>query len=61
MKTFKQMFDEEIATMNTGSGIAGLPPDSPPVGLKRKKKKRKPKILTRKYIEVNGVRKKQVK
>lgn len=59
MKTFKQMFDEEIATMNTGSGIAGLPPDSPPVGLK--KKKRKQKILTRGYIEIMGKRKKQAK
>jgi len=59
MKTFKQMFDEEIATMNTGSGIAGLPPDSPPVGLK--KKKRKHKILTRGYIEIMGKRKKQAK
>lgn len=60
MKTFKQMFDEEIATMNTGSGIAGLPPDSPPVGLK-KKKKRKPKILTRNYIEVAGKRRRLYK
>ena len=63
MKTFKQMCDEEIATMNTGSGIAGLPPDPPPVGLmmRRKKKKRKPKILTRNYIEVAGKRRRLYK
>ena len=52
MKTFKQF--AESPTMSTTSGIAGLPPDDPPVNPKKKKKY---KILSRSYIEVNGKRK----
>lgn len=55
MKTFKQMFDEEMMT----SGDAGIPQDTKDMGPKKKKKKYA--VLTRNYIEVNGVRKKQVK
>lgn len=57
MKSFKE-YTEEVASMNTGSGIAGLPPDQPPGP---KKKKKKYKILTRGYIEVAGKRKKAIK
>jgi len=56
MKSFKK-YNEEIASMNTGSGVAGLPPDQPP----GPKKKKKYKILTRGYIEVAGKRKKAIK
>jgi len=52
VKTFKQFAE----TMTTSSGIAGLPPDDPPGPPKKKYK-----VLTRGYIEVNGARKKQVK
>ena len=31
MKTFKAFIKDEAPIMNTGSGIAGLPPDVPPV------------------------------
>lgn len=55
MITFKQF--TETAAMNTGAGIAGLPPEQPP----GPKKKKKYKILTRGYIEVAGKRKKVVK
>ena len=54
MKTFKQMFDEEMMT----TGDAGIPQETKDMG---PKKKRKYKPLTRNYIEVNGVRKRQVK
>lgn len=57
MKTFKE-YNEDVASMNTGSGIAGLPPDQPPGP---KKKKRKYKILTRGYLEVAGKRKRLTK
>jgi hypothetical protein len=57
MKSFKE-FSEEVAAMNTGAGIAGLPPDQPPGP---KKKKNKYKVLTRGYIEIAGKRKKLVK
>jgi hypothetical protein len=53
MKTFKQMFDEEMMT----TGDAGIPADTKDMG-PRTKKKRKTKILTRNYIEVAGKRKK---
>jgi hypothetical protein len=53
MKTFKQMFDEEMMT----TGDAGIPQDTKDA---MPKKKRKRKILTRNYIEVNGKRKKLV-
>jgi len=56
MKTFKQF--TESPTMSTTSGIAGLPPDDPPVNPKKKKKYR---ILSRSYIEVNGKRKRVMK
>jgi len=60
MKSFTEFNEESTgATMTTTSGVAGLPPDDPPVGLK--KKKRKHKILTRGYIEIMGKRKKQAK
>jgi hypothetical protein len=54
MKTFKQMFDEEMMT----TGDVGIPQDTKDMG---PKKKRKSKILTRNYIEVNGKRKKLFK
>jgi hypothetical protein len=31
MKSFKHFIKDEAPIMNTGSGIAGLPPDVPPV------------------------------
>jgi hypothetical protein len=40
MKTFKQLREDAVANVTTG--IAGLPPDSPPVG--------KSKILRRKQL-----------
>jgi len=51
MKSFKQF------TETTTAGDAGIPQDTKDMG----KKKRKPKILTRAYIEINGKRKKLVK
>ena len=50
MKTFKQMFDEEMMT----TGDAGIPQDTKDMGPKKKKKY---KILTRGFIEVAGKRK----
>lgn len=52
MKTFKQMYDEDVAAMNTGAGIAGIKGEPP-----MPKKKRKTRPLTRNYIEVAGKRK----
>jgi hypothetical protein len=57
MKTFKQLFDEEM--MSTNSGIAGLGKDGPADWVNTRKKKRS--ILTRNYIEVNGKIKKREK
>jgi len=54
MKTFKQMFDEEMMT----TGDAGIPQDTKDM---EQKKKKKYSVLTRNYIEVNGKRKKQFK
>ena len=54
MKTFKQMYDEEMTT----TADAGIPQDTKNMG---PKKKRKMSILTRNYIEVAGQRKKLVK
>jgi len=53
MKTFKQMFYEEMTT----AADAGIPQDTKNMG--PSKKKRYP--LTKHYIEINGKRKKQVK
>jgi len=50
MKTFKQLFDEEMMT----TGDAGIPADTKNMG---PKKKRKTRPLTRNYIEVAGKRK----
>jgi hypothetical protein len=50
MKTFKQMFDEEMTT----AADAGIPADTKDMGPKKKKKY---KVLTRGYIEVAGKRK----
>jgi len=52
MKTFKQ-FTEEAMT----AGDAGIPQDTKNMG----RKKRRPSILTRHYIEVNGKIKKRAK
>lgn len=57
MKTFKQ-FNEE-PTMTTGPGIAGTSPNDPADWMHGKKKKRK--SVTKRYIEVNGKFKKQMK
>mgnify|MGYP003658749279 CR=1 FL=1 len=54
MKTFKQMFDEEMTT----AADAGIPQDTKDMGPKKKKKYN---ILTRGYIEVAGKRKKLVR
>lgn len=54
MKTFKQMFDEEMMT----TGDAGIPQDTRDMG---PKKKRKTNILTRNYLEVAGKRKRMSK
>jgi len=53
MKTFKQ-FAEDMTT----AADAGIPQDTANMGPKKKKKY---KILTRNFIEVNGKKKKQVK
>ena len=55
MKTFKQMYDEEV--MSTAS--VNIPTDTKDMG--PKKKKRKTSILTRNYIEVAGKRKRLYK
>ena len=52
MKTFKQIFDEEMMT----TADAGIPQDT-----KNMKPKRKKRIITRNYVEIMGKRKKQVK
>lgn len=54
MKTFKQLFDEEMMT----TADAGIPADTKNMG---PKKKRKTRPLTRNYIEVAGKRRKQAK
>lgn len=56
MKTFKQ-FNEE-PTMTTGPGIAGTSPNDPADWVHGKKKR---KSVTKRYIEVNGKFKKQMK
>jgi len=53
VKTFKQMYDEEV--MSTSSGVAGIGPGE--IADFKKKKKRKTRALTRHYIEVMGKRK----
>jgi len=57
MKSFKE-FSEEF-TMTTGPGVAGTSPGDPADWVHGKKKKRKP--ISRRYIEVNGKFKKQMK
>jgi len=58
MKTFKQMYDEMMAESPTMTAAdAGIPHDTKDMG----KKKRRPKILTRSYIEIMGKRKRQVR
>ncbi len=57
MKTFRQMFEEEV--MGTSSGVAGIGPGE--VADWKTPNKRKTKPLTRNYIEVMGKRKKLVK
>lgn len=57
MKTFKQLYEEEV--MSTSSGVAGIGPGE--IADFKKKKKRKTKALTRNYIEVMGKRKRLVK
>lgn len=52
MKTFKDIKNEMMTT-----GDAGIPQDTSNIG----SKKRKPKVLTRNYIEIMGKRKKLVK
>lgn len=56
MKTFKQMFDEEMMT----TADAGIPADTKNMGPTKKKRQRRPKILTRHYVEILGKRKKLV-
>lgn len=56
MKTFKQMYDEEV--MSTSSGVAGIGPGEI---ADFKKKKKKTRALTRHYIEVMGKRKRLYK
>jgi hypothetical protein len=53
MKTFRQ-FGEEMMT----TGDAGIPQDTKNM---EPKKKKKYKILTRNFIEINGKKKRQVK
>lgn len=53
MKTFKQIYDEQMT-----AGDAGIPADTKDMGPKKKKKYQ---ILTRNYIEIAGKRKKLVK
>lgn len=50
MKTFRQLFDEEMMT----AADAGIPQDTKNM---KPKKKRKTTVLTRNYIEVAGKRK----
>lgn len=58
MKTFKQMYDEMMAeSPSMTAADAGIPNDTKNMGTK----KRRPKILTRSYIEIGGKRKKMVK
>jgi hypothetical protein len=52
MKTFKDIKNEMMTT-----GDAGIPQDTANMG----RKKNKPKVLTRNYIEIMGKRKKLVK
>ena len=54
-KSFRQ-YRKEVEEMMTAAD-AGIPHDTKNIG----SKKRKPKILTRNYIEIMGVRKKLVK
>lgn len=51
MKTFKEMYEDAMTAAD-----AGIPHDTRDA-MFQKKKKRKPKILTRNYIEVAGKRK----
>lgn len=51
MKTFKQMYDEQMT-----AAAAGIPADTKNMG---PKKKRKYAIMTRNYIEIAGKRKRQ--
>jgi len=53
MKYFKQIREEAMTAAD-----AGIPHDTADMG---PKKKRKTKVLTRNYIEVNGTRKRLVK
>lgn len=55
-KSFKQ-YRKEVEEMMT-AGDAGIPQDTSNMV---PKKKRKPKVLTRNYIEVMGKRKRQIK
>tara|TARA_R110000868_G_scaffold30953_1_gene113838 strand:+ start:2860 stop:3033 length:174 start_codon:yes stop_codon:yes gene_type:complete len=57
MKSFKELYDEEV--MSTSSGVSGIGPGE--IADFKHKKKRKKKVLTRNYIEVAGKRKKLVK
>ena len=52
MKTFKDIKNEMMTT-----GDVGIPQDTSNIG----SMKRKPKVLTRNYIEIMGKRKKLVK
>ena len=54
-KSFKQ-YRKEVEEMMTAAD-AGIPQDTKNIG----PKKRKPKVLTRNYIEIMGKRKKLVK
>tara|TARA_E500000318_G_C3478113_1_gene179319 strand:- start:275 stop:436 length:162 start_codon:yes stop_codon:yes gene_type:complete len=53
MKTFKQMYEEM-----TTAADAGIPHDTKDAVFKKKKK---PKVMTRHYIEVSGRRKRLTK
>jgi len=55
MKTFKQMCDEMMTAAD-----AGIPHDTKDAVFIKKKKK-KPKVMTRHYIEVSGKRKRLTK
>ena len=54
-KSFKQ-YRKEVEEMMTAAD-AGIPKDTANIG----QKKRKPKVLTRNYIEIMGKRKKLIK
>jgi len=59
MKTFKQMYDEMMAESPTMTAAdAGIPHDTKDMG--PTKRKRKYKILTRRFVEIMGKRKRQV-